>query len=245
MVNKVALGILAVIVLTAMTVGGLVGLQLNDDGGPGETTPTANGTATPTPTPETSGGDGGADGTAGGDGTTTPTPTPSPTVSPARYDEALIEQEVRAAIDERRDGRGMDRLISDEALDRMALNHSRAMAQQGYVSHAAGGFTAADRYEAFDLADRCRIADNSDRGVRSGQGLETIDKKNVGRNYTFATDNRTVTLENETQIARAVVDTWWAREEPRRKLLLEEASVAGVGVVVASDGGVYLTVDLC
>ena len=36
MVNKVALGILAVIILTAMTVGGLVGLQLSGDSSPGE-----------------------------------------------------------------------------------------------------------------------------------------------------------------------------------------------------------------
>jgi len=55
MVNKVALGILAVIVLTAMTVGGLVGLQLGGDslgGAPvGQGTPSPTPTATPSPTP--------------------------------------------------------------------------------------------------------------------------------------------------------------------------------------------------
>jgi len=248
MVNKVALGILAVIVLTAITVGGLVGLQMSDDGSPGEATPAANGTSTPTPTPGTSGGDGGStDGTADGDGTSTPasTPTPTPTVSPTRYDGSLIEDEARAAINERREEREMDRLTGDDPVDRMALNHSRAMARQGYVTHDAGGFTTAERYEAFGLADRCRIPDNSNTGIRDGEALETIDKKQFDRNYTFASDDRTVTLENETQVARASVDTWFDREESRRKLLLEEASVAGVGVVVTSDGDVYLTVDLC
>jgi uncharacterized protein YkwD len=77
-----------------------------------------------------------------------------------------------------------------------------------------------------------------------GRALETVDKKNVGRNFTFS-DGRTVVLENETVVARAAVDTWFASAEPRQTLLLEEASVAGVGVVVTPEGGVYVTVDLC
>lgn len=244
MVNKVALGILAVIVLTAMAVGGLVGLQLSDDGSPGEATPTpaSTPTSTPTPTPTagTPGTDAGADGTASaGEGT------PRPTASPPTYDAALIEEEVRAAINTRRDDRGMRRLASDDPLDRMALNHSRAMARLGYVTHDAEGFTTADRYEAFGLADRCRIPDNSDRGVQSGQGLETVDKKNIGQNYTFGTDNRTVLIGNETQVARATVDTWFADRTQRQKLLLEDAREAGVGAVVTPEGDVYVTVDLC
>jgi uncharacterized protein YkwD len=246
MVNKVALGILAVIILTAMTVGGLVGLQLSDDGSPGEATPAPTPTPAPDSTPGTPGANATANGAAdGGAGTPTPTPTPTPTASPPEYDETLIEQEVRAAINVRRDDRGMGRLAADELIDRMALNHSRAMARQGYVTHDADGFTTADRYEAFGLADRCRIPDNSDRGVRSGQELETVDKKAFGRNYTFATDDRTIVVENETQVARATVDTWFASDDQRGKLLLEDASVAGVGVVVTPEGDVYVTVDLC
>jgi uncharacterized protein YkwD len=132
----------------------------------------------------------------------------------------------------------------------MARNHSEAMAEQGFITHAAGGFSTADRYEAFGLADRCRIPDNSNSGIREGRALETINKKKFGQNYTFTsldrtTDNRTVTIGNETVAARAAVDSWFATEEQRRKLLLREASVAGVGVVVTDRGGIYLTVDLC
>lgn len=244
MVNKVALGILAVIILTAMTVGGLVGLQLSGDDSPGEATPTPTPTPAPTSTPGTAGANATVNGTADG-GADTPTPTPTPTVSPPQYNETLIEQEVRAAINVRRDERGMDRLIGDEPVDRMALNHSRAMARQGYLTHDAGGFTTAERYEAFGLADRCRIPDNTNTGIREGRALETIDKKTFGRNYTFATDDRTIVVENETQMARATVDTWFAIDDSRRKLLLEEASVAGVGAVVTPRGDVYVTLDLC
>ncbi|MEF8788818.1 MAG: CAP domain-containing protein [Haloarculaceae archaeon] len=243
MVNKVALGILAVIILTAMTVGGLVGLQLSGDSSPGEANRTATPDPTPTSTPGTPGADAAGDGT--GDGAPTPTSTPTPTATPVNYDESEIEATVRAAINDRRADRGMQPLEREDLLQRMALNHSRAMSRQGYVSHAAGGLTAADRYEAFGLADRCRIPDNSDRGIRTGRGLETVDKKGFGANYTFASDNRTVRITNETTAARAAVDTWFAGEEPRQTLLLEEASVAGVGAVVTDEGDVYVTVDLC
>lgn len=252
MVNKVALGILAVIVLTAMTVGGLVGLQLSGEEEPDETTPTPTPAQTPTPTPASDGSDGSSDGSGdgeSGDATTTPTPTPTPeptpTVSTARYDSTLIEEEVRVAINERRADHDMQRLAMDEPIREMARNHSRTLSELGYVTHDAGGLTAADRYEAFDLDERCRIPDNSNSGIRTGREIETVDKKNLGESYTFASDNRTVTLENETTVARAAVDTWFADEDERRKLLLEAASAVGVGVTITEDGDVYVTVDLC
>ena len=248
MVNKVALGILAVIVLTAMTVGGLVGLQLSDDEATGETTATPASTPTPTPTSGGSGANttenGGEDG-AGGDATPTRTSEPTPTASARNYDATLIEEEVRAAINERRADRDMRRLTSEDRIREMARNHSQTLSRVGYVTHDAGGFTTADRYEAFGLADRCRIPDNSNTGIREGRALETVDKKTFGRNYTFASDNRTVTIGNETTAARAAVDSWFATEEQRRKLLLSEASVAGVGVTITERGAIYLTVDLC
>jgi uncharacterized protein YkwD len=251
MVNKVALGILAVIILTAMTVGGLVGLQLSDEDGSGEATPTPAPTPTPAAgTPAANGtGDGSSDGGAGMP-TPTPTPEPTPTASASDFDATLIEAEVRAVINAEREERDMRPLALDEQVRAMARNHSGAMAEQGFITHAAGGFSTADRYEAFDLADRCRIPDNSNSGIREGRALETIDKKTVGRNYTFTSlnetaDNRTVTISNETVAARAAVDIWFATEDQRRKLLLREASVAGVGAVVTDRGGIYLTVDLC
>jgi uncharacterized protein YkwD len=245
MVNKVALGILAVIILTAMTVGGLVGLQLSDDGA-GEGTATPVPTTTATPTPATPDADGTGDGSAGTPTpTATPTPTPTPAVSAGDYNRTLIEEEVRAAINAEREERDMRPLGTETVLREMARNHSRAMAGQGYVTHDAAGFTTADRYEAFGLADRCRIPDNSNSGIREGQALETVDKRTLGANYTFRADGPTVTLRNETVTARAAVDSWFRTEDARQKLLLREAGAAGVGVVLTERGGVYVTVDLC
>jgi uncharacterized protein YkwD len=245
MVNKVALGILAVIILTAMTVGGLVGLQLSGDGTSGEGTQTPATTPTPQPTtdapePTATPGDGGS-----GAGTPTASPTPTPGVSSADIDRTEVEEAVRAAINDRRVDRDMGTLRFDERLREMARNHSRAMTDQGYVSHAAGGLTTQDRYRAFGLADQCRVPNNSNRGIRTGQSLETISKVKVGANYTFEADDRTIQVRNETQVARVVVDGWSATENERRKLLLEQAAEVGVGAVVTEEGEVYVTADLC
>lgn len=236
MVNKVALGILAVIVLTAMTVGGLVGLQLSGEDAPGEATPTPVSTPNPTPagTPETDGGDGAA--------TTTRTATPAPLA--ASFDEAAVEESVRAEINERREDRDMTALGSEDVIREMARNHSRTMASEGNLTHDAGGLTTMDRYEAFGLDDRCRVPDNSYTGIRDGEALETLDRKTVGENYTFR-DDRTMAVDNETVAARAVVDSWFTREQQRRKLLLKEATEAGVGVTITEEGELYVTVDLC
>ena len=237
MVNKVALGILAVIVLTAMTVGGLVGLQLSGEDAPGEATPTP--VSTPTPGPAETPGTNGSD-----DGAATPTPTATPVPLAASFDEAAIEESVRAEINVRREDRDMTALRSDEVVQEMARNHSRTMASEGNLTHDAGGLTTMDRYEAFGLEDRCRIPDNSYTGIRDGKALETIDRKTVGENYTFR-DDRTMAIDNETMAARAVVDSWFTREQQRRKLLLKEATVAGVGVTITEEGELYATVDLC
>ncbi|MFC6938549.1 CAP domain-containing protein [Salinirubellus sp. GCM10025818] len=239
MVNKVALGILAVIVLTAMTVGGLVGLQLNDDGTPSEATPQPDSTPTPNPAAGTPGGDGGGD-----DGTPTPTPTPTPAVSASDFDETAIAEGVRTAINVQRADRDMESLRSDEVVNEMARNHSLTMSREGNVTHDAGGLTTMERYRAFDLDTRCRVPDNSYTGIRDGEALETIDRKTLGTNYT-SRDGRTRSIENETVAARAVVDSWFTSEEERRKLLLREATVAGVGTVVTEEGELYVTVDLC
>lgn len=244
MVNKVALGILAVIILTAMTVGGLVGLQLSGNGALGDGTPTP----TPTPAPQSPAEPPEATDSAGGgagEGTPTPTATPTPSVSPADLNRALIEEEVRAEINDERAERDMEPLELDEAVREMARNHSRTMGDLGYVSHSAGGLTTQERYKAFDLADRCRIPNNSNRGIETGQSLETLSTTSIGANYTFEETNRTIRVENETQIARAVVDGWLTTDNERPKLFLEQATVAGVGVVVTDAGDVYVTNDLC
>jgi len=255
MVNKVALGILAVIVLTAMTVGGLVGLQLGGgslgEGGPGATatptvTPAGGGespsssptpTATPTPTPT-------ATPTATPTPTPEPTPTPVPTVSPSEFNETQIEQFVTAILNDEREERDRQPLDTYGPLEEMARFHSENMADQGFVSHAAAGFTTAERYDRYELENRCKVTDDTNTGVRDDEELETVAKTVAGQVYTDSEGNRRINRD-EQDVAGTVLRKWFDENEQRRKLLLQNADEIGVGVVVDDDGDVWATVDLC
>jgi uncharacterized protein YkwD len=253
MVNKVALGILAVIVLTAMTVGGLVGLQLGGgslgEGGPGATptptvtpaggggspSPTPTPTATPSPTPTP---------TATPSPTPTPTATPVPTVSPSEFNETRIEQFVTAILNEEREERDREPLDTHGPLAEMARFHSENMADQGFVSHVAAGFTTAERYDRYDLENRCKVTDDTNTGVRNDEELETVAKTVAGQVYTDSEGDRRINRD-EQDVAVTVLSKWFDENEQRRKLLLKNADEIGVGVVVDEDGDVWATVDLC
>ena len=256
MVNKVALGILAVIVLTAMTVGGLVGLQLGGGslGGPGAgtttpgpgtatpggdttPTPTTAPTATATPTPEPTP-------TRTATPTPEPTPTPVPTVAASEFNETRIELFVAAIINNERKERNRKTLDSHGPLDEMAVFHSDNMAGQGFVSHVAAGFTTAERYDRFELENRCKVTDDTNTGIRKDQELETVAKTVAGQVYTDDEGNRRINRD-EQDVAVTVLREWFEEDESRRKLLLRNADEIGVGVVVEEDGDTWVTVDLC
>lgn len=230
MANKGALVVVVVIAASAMGVGAFVGGEFAGDLGDD-----------PTETPTTDSGDGGD----GPSATATPprSATSRPTVAPAEFDRAAIELEVVALVNAERSDRGLEELRRFDRLEEMARFHSENMAAQQYASHAAGGYDTAARYERHDLEDRCRVPDDSATGIRDGQALETVAKTTAGRPYERGDDeyfHRT-----DEAVARAVVARWGDDPDEREKLLLQEAERIGVGVVVADDGGTYVTVDLC
>lgn len=235
MVNKVALGILAVIVLTAMTVGGLVGLQLG-----GEGSLDVGGTPTPTPTPAAS--ETGTSATPTPTPTATPTPTPEP-IEPGEFNESRIETELYEGLNDERTSRNDPELNLRADLTEMARFHSDNMAEQGFASHGAAGYTTEERYEEFDLGD-CRVPDDSNTGIRRGESLETVTKTFAGRPYETA-DNETRISETEREVAQRALEKWFADTDERRKLLLQEADAVGVGVTMTEEGAVYVTVNLC
>ena len=282
MANKIALLLLAGIVLMAVGAGAAIGLYLSGGGGGDAGTPSptpapaGGGSATPTPTAGTATTNGttptadGATATATPTGaptatptptatatpdlplTATPAPTDSPTptatgtptatptpqpVSPAGFNATRIEVLVREEINDRRAERGLERLFVRDGMPRMAKNHSRRMARQGYASHAAGGFSTEDRYERNGFF--CGIPDDTNTDTRTGDAIETVDKVSAGQEFN-GQYNR-----NEREIARDAVENWFADQEERTKLTYENAGSLGVGVVVSGSGRAYVTVDLC
>ncbi|WP_254821336.1 CAP domain-containing protein [Haloglomus halophilum] len=240
----------------------------NNDGGDGSAAPTATLTATATATTapatdaDAGGGNGDSDGGGGGTATeepgsagttppptstaTPPTATPEPDatatpgpVRPDSFNETKVRLLVVEEINDRRVERGLERLRSDEVLTRMAGNHSRRMSGQGYVSHAAGGYTTAERYRRNGLDQRCGILDSERNTVREDREIEALDKVSAGGEF----DNRT--NRNEREIAVDAVENWFATDSERRKLTYENAGQLGVGVHVSGSNRAYLTVDLC
>ncbi|WP_435197257.1 CAP domain-containing protein [Natronomonas sp. EA1] len=240
--NKAFLIIVGVIMLTAMGVGALVGLQLGD--GPAVDDPTETPVATDgRSSPGNGGGNGGGEATPTATATPTPTATATPVPPPERFDAAEIETAVREEINAQRADRGYRALASESTLNEMAAFHSDNMAAQGFVSHVADGFTTVERYQRFDVYDRCKLSDNSGTGIRDGKEIETVGKTVAGREY--QENGETRINENEREVARAVVSAWFAEQSSRQKLLLQDADQAGVGATVTERGDVYVTVDLC
>lgn len=239
MANKVALIVLGVVILVSMGVGALVGLQV----GPGGSTGAAD---TPTATADgttTSDGSNGSSTETGTTATATGTPTPPPTVAASEFDAARIEAKVLEGVNIYRNEIGIQTLRRDSTLREMARFHSENMAGQRYVSHSAAGFNTQERYEKYEMEDSCNVPNNQEKGLVSGENLETLRKTVAGR--PFQENGETRYYRDETAVAEAVVNAWIDSEEARKRLKLENADRAGVGVVVTENGRVYVTMDLC
>jgi len=241
MVNRAMVVVLAAVVVAAMAVGVLAGMQFADDGDRAAPATTATTTATTTTggedtatTTATTGGEETATTTVttGGEDTAITTATTTAAVSPATVDAAAVETAVRDRIDDYRRGEGLDELGTFRNLTAAARFHSDNMAEQGYPTHAARGYTSLERYERFGIADRCRLPDPTAASIRNGQQLELIDR--------IRPDTT-----SEDDIGRRIARDWIEGDETGRKLDYDAASWVGVGVTVTDDGQVYATANLC
>jgi len=168
-----------------------------------------------------------------------------------RFEVAEIESEIRRLVDEWREEQGLSpfalpegRLVGD--LNAMARSHSVAMADAGEVTHTIDNRTSADRYHEFDLYWNCRFKrDNHDYTVTPDRNrLEVLAQTYVGRTYT--TENGRVDYnEDETAVARDVVETWTSNPTFRDRLSYRNVTRIGVGVETTGDNEVYVTGNLC
>ena len=217
-------------------------------------TPTLAGTATATPAP-----------TASPTPTGVPTPTPAPTASPTpatptptrtqmlirRFDPAEIESEIRRLVNEWRAEQELPAfsladgsLVAD--LNRMARNHSVAMADAGQTVHTIDNRTSADRYRANDLYWNCRFkrVDNEYVVTPDDNGLEVLGRTYAGRSY-VDTSGETDYNANETAVAADIVEAWTSRRPFRDRLAYRNASRIGIGVETTEDNEVYVTGNIC
>ncbi|MFC7176703.1 CAP domain-containing protein [Halosegnis marinus] len=97
--------------------------------------------------------------------------------------------------------------------------HSADMAARDYVNHTApNGSGVAERYERF--------------------GIDCFGSENI-----YYTPNGALLVSERTLAERVVAE--WLDSPGHRETLLGNFSRQGIGVVVAGDGGVYVTQNVC
>jgi len=203
-------------------------------------TPTATPTAVPTPTPTAT-------------PTVTPEPTPTPTQTPMlirRFDTAEIERELRRMLNDWREEEDLREFSQPDGrlvrqINRMALSHSVAMADEGKTIHEIDNVTSAQRYRNYDLFETCQFKKDGAQYIvtPTRNRLEVLGKTYAGKAY--ETSNGTRYNENETEVAQAIFESWTASRVFRDRLSYANATRIGIGVETTEDNEVYVTGNLC
>lgn len=138
----------------------------------------------------------------------------------ADLDGERVARLVADGANDARIDRGLDALAWNASLAALAGSHSADMAAGEYVNHTRpDGTTVADRYAA--------------------AGLDCGGGENI-----YYTPNGALQV-SERALADVVVRSWLRSEGHRETLLAGGFRSQGVGVVVAPDGGVYVTQNVC
>ena len=218
----------------------------------GTTTPTATPMLTPTPTATPT-----VVPTLTPTPTATPTVTPEPTATPTqtpmlirRFDTAEIERELRRMLNDWRESEGLQAFSQPDGrlvrqINRMALSHSVAMADEEKTIHEIDNVTSAQRYRNYDLFETCQFKKDGAQYIvtPTRNRLEVLGKTYAGRAYD--TSNGTRYNENETEVAQAIFESWTASRVFRDRLSYANATRIGIGVETTEDNEVYVTGNLC
>ncbi|WP_164471565.1 CAP domain-containing protein [Halosimplex salinum] len=217
------------------------GTAVNGTATPGETpfptlTPTPEATPTPTVTP-----------------TATPTATPigtrTPTL-PRRFDEAEIETELRRMLNDWREEQRLDPFSNPNGslsvdLNRMARNHSVAMANKGQLVHESNNLSTAGRYRAFELRETCKFKKEDAQYIVTPEKyeFEVLHKTYAGRN--FEDGGETVYHENETAVAEDIFEAWTENAVYADRLSYTNVNRIGIGIEITETNEVWVTGNIC
>jgi uncharacterized protein YkwD len=246
MVNKAAFGVGVIVLMAAVGIGVLIGMQIGGAAGSGivssdEGTPTPTADQTPISTVTQT-------------QTATPAPTPTQTAQytdvPARlFNEQNISRYVLQEINAQRGADGLDPLTASgatsERLHSMAEKHSEAMAREGRVIHTLDGESSAERYQSNNLYEQCEMRSAGGGYIISADNnrFEAIGKTVAGQPY--SQDGQRRFHGNDSQVAQALVDDWFDSGIYSDRLMLQNAKRVGIGVELTATGNVYATVNVC
>jgi uncharacterized protein YkwD len=154
-----------------------------------------------------------------------------------------VEREIHRFTNKERSRRGLSTLSYDTRLQEIARYHSEDMASKLYFAHKSpDGETMGDRYDRFGY--ECRVPISGDRYATGAENII----------YTYADSNVQTDSgienygNNETEIARAMVNWWMNSTGHRENILQPHWESEGIGVAIEDVDGktrVYATQNFC
>lgn len=149
-----------------------------------------------------------------------------------------LEKAIHQQVNLERHPHGLPPLAWDDQLARIAVKHSRNMAERNFFSHyCPEGYTLANRYQEEGYTG----AHQNSRTICSGGEnlLQTylydyLLVKNGQRIYNWLSENK---------IAELSVGLWMKSPSHRKNILSPNFHREGLGIAIAPDGKVYITQD--
>jgi len=160
----------------------------------------------------------------------------------ANHNVNYLERRIHELVNEKRQERGLTPLAWDERLAEIARYHSRDMAERNYFEHhSPEGEDFSDRYAKFGYDASNRVGDVVYKGG------ENLFLNNLYESYTYNKETGEIyeyqfnTLD---EIARSTVEGWMLSEGHRENMLMPHFRVEGIGVIITSEGKIYITENL-
>ena len=166
-------------------------------------------------------------------------PAPAKKAKPAISGPAL-EKQIHSLINQERRKAGLSTLGPDEALSRIARNHSRDMGTRSYFAHnSPEGHDFSYRYQQAGYV--CAIT-----VIRTiYQGAENIALNNLYDSVTTVNGKAYYDWNSLERIAETTVQGWMKSPGHRKNILTPVWRNEGIGVFIAPDDRVYITQNFC
>lgn len=151
-----------------------------------------------------------------------------------------LAKRIHTQINKRRKMHGLQSLAWNDTLSRIALKHSRDMANRNYLGHdTPEGESFSRRYRQGRFSCEIRI------GNQVHAGAENIA---LGRLYNSTTTENGITYyhwNSVQEIALRTVDGWMASPGHRENILTPYWRQEGIGIEIGPGNKIYITQNFC
>lgn len=151
-----------------------------------------------------------------------------------------LAKRIHAQINERRAKHGLRTLRWNNSLSRIALKHSRDMANRNYLGHdTPEGISFSDRYRQAGYTCEIRIGNQVHAGAENlalGRLYNSMITRNGVADYHW---------NSVQQIALNTVDGWMNSPGHRENILAPHWRQEGIGIEIGPGNRIYITQNFC